>query len=62
MADLFGVNSRAAKIRKNVLDRMHRRATNTKLSLTPTVREYLKDAKRKGYIVTILDDEDDKED
>jgi len=58
LSDLFNVNLRPAQIRKDALERMRRRAMGVKRPLTPKTKEFFRDARRKGYKIDRLDEDD----
>jgi hypothetical protein len=53
----FGLSRRAAEIRKKDYDQHLRRLAGEDRPLTPTVIDYLRDQKNKGYKVTTLKDQ-----
>jgi len=57
LARKFNLSAQAAAIRKNELDRLHRRKHRIKRRLPPGVEKFLRDAKAKGHRITSLDDD-----
>jgi hypothetical protein len=55
ISERFDISIPAAKIRMEELERMKRRRLGIKRPLPHGVREFLEDAKRRGYTVKSLD-------
>lgn len=57
LAERFDISLEAAKIRVQELERMRRRKLGISRQLPDSVKAFLGDAKRAGYLITSLDDQ-----
>jgi hypothetical protein len=57
LAERFDIGIGAARIRLEELERMRRRKKGVKRPLPPGVLQFLRDARKKGMVVTSIDDE-----
>lgn len=60
IAERFDISLAAANVRAKELERMRRRSTGQIRQLPPSVVDFLREQKRKGFLVTSLKDEDGK--
>jgi hypothetical protein len=57
LAKKFNLSSQAAHIRKQELERLHRRKHGVKRPLPSSIEQFLRDAKAKGHRIRSLDDD-----
>jgi hypothetical protein len=60
ISELFDINISAARLRKQTLERMDRRARGIKRPLPRGIVDFLRQAKEKGHHITSIDDDEDE--